>query len=194
MKNEVPNTITAVDVVPKLVSLLLPLSNEDRQKAIAATMILLGQPVTAMETPTSFETSPDTINSGNGISAKGMGWMNKAKITRDQLDHIFSIEDGEVDVIAARMPGKSKAKQTVQAYILCGLKSYLMKGDTVFLDQDARELCQKVGCYDSPNHFNYTKTFKNLIAGSKDSGWKLTNPGLSEAANLVKGLVGDNNT
>jgi len=33
------------------------------------------------------------------------------------------------------------------------------------------------------------KAFENLINGSKDAGWKLTNPGLSKAAEIVRQLA-----
>ena len=55
-------------------------------------------------------------------------------------------------------------------------------GEATFADKDAREVCNKVGCYDSPNHSNYMKAFGNLTVGAKDTGWKLSNPGLLEAA------------
>ena len=118
--------------------------------------------------------------------------MRKNQISREQLDQIFSIDDNAFDVIAAKMPGKSKRQQTVEAYIICGVKAFLQTGEPNFTDKEGRQLCQKIGCYDRPNHYNYIKAFGNRIGGSKDSGWKLTNPGLTDAAQLIKQIAGNN--
>ncbi len=175
----------ALEAVPKLFNLLSPLSAEERQRAIKATLILFGQP----ETHSKVDTHQEQMEPSGGISGKAIVWMKKNSISRDQLEHVFSIEDDSVDVIAARMPASGKRQQTVQAYVICGLKTFLKTGDPAFTDSEARELCSKVGCYDVANHSNYRKAFGNLLNGSKDSGWKLTNPGLSEAVKIVKSLT-----
>jgi Rieske Fe-S protein len=61
----------------------------------------------------------------------------------------------------------------------------LQSGGTDFSEDTARQYCQHLGCYDSPNHSKYLKGFGNKITGSKDSGWKLTAPGLTAAAKLI---------
>jgi hypothetical protein len=104
---------------------------------------------------------------------------------------VYSIDLDGIDVIASRMPGKSKRQQTVQAYVICGLRAFLQTGELGFTDKDARDVCNKVGCYDSPNHSNYIKALGNLVGGSKDSLWKLTNPGLGESAQIVRLLSAD---
>ena len=180
----VPKSVLAA--VPKLVGVLTPLSIEDRQRAISATMILFGQPPATSIASSKLEAHNE---SSGGISGKAIGWMKKNSITQEQLEHSFCIEDGSIDVIAARMPAKGKRQQTVQAYVICGLKSFLKTGDPVFTDADGRELCGKVGCYDVANHSGYRKAFGNLLSGTKESGWRLTNPGLSEAAKIVKLLI-----
>jgi hypothetical protein len=181
------STNPAVDAVPKLILVLQPLSVEDRQRAITATMILLGH----ANTPSSTLKSPLealTPHAGDGLAGKALAWMSKNSITREQLDHIFSIDNDSIDVIASKMPGSSKRQQTVEAFVMCGLKSFLHTGEPSFTDKDARELCLKVGCYDTANHSNYMKAFGNFLAGSKEGGWKLTNPGLSEAVKIVRAL------
>jgi hypothetical protein len=181
---------TAVEVLPKLVELLAALPTLEREKAISAAKILLAD-------STSSSTSEDHQRSHgdaggesiDGFSGKAVSWTRKNGLSREQLDQLFSIEDNTFDVIAAKMPGRSKRQQTVEAYIMCGLKSFLQTGEPNFTDKEGRQLCQKVGCYDSPNHYNHIKAFGNRIGGSKDGGWKLTNPGLSEAARIVKELT-----
>ena len=190
-ENEAPTSVpqAILEAIPKLARVLAPLSPEDRRRAISATMILFGQPAPVQNSSSKTSVYEEQVGSEEGVSAKASSWMKKYGISREQLDHVFSIEADSVDVIAARMPATGKRQQTVQAYVVCGLKSLLKTGEPAFSDAEARELCSKVGCYDVANHSNYRKAFGNFLSGTKDSGWKLTNPGLNEAAKLVKQLL-----
>lgn len=185
MSTNSPISESALEAVPKLFKVLTPLSPEERQRAISATLVLFGQPESSSKT----ETRKEHVEPSGGISGKAVVWMKKNTISREQLEHVFSIEDDSVDVIASRMPASGKRQQTVQAYVICGLKSFLRTGEAAFTDSEGRDLCNKVGCYDVANHSNYRKAFGNLLNGTKDSGWKLTNPGLSEAVKIVKVLT-----
>ena len=178
-----PKAVAAA--VVKLEQILRALVPEDRQRAVTAAMTLFGEPALIPKK----QNQEEAPQPEGGISGKALAWMKKTGITREQLEHVYSIEDDVIDVIAAKMPGKSKRQQTVQAYAICGLRSFLRTGELGFTDKDARELCDRVGCYDSPNHSNYMKALGNLVSGTKDSGWRLTNPGLSECAHIVKQLL-----
>jgi hypothetical protein len=190
MKTDKTQSTTAVDVLPKLVQLLADLPTPEREKAISAAKILLADSMASGGNKNHEEPHVDATTIP-GISGKAAAWLQKNHISREQLDQIFSIDDKTFDVIAARMPGKSKRQQTAEAYIICGLKSFLQSGEPNFTNKEGRLLCQKVGCYDRPNHYNYIKAFGNRIGGSKDTGWKLTNPGLTDAAIIVRQLAGD---
>jgi hypothetical protein len=190
MKTKTNTSNTAVEALPKLVQLLSGLPALEREKAISAAKILLSDPADLSMTTRHQQSHADAGGESiEGIAGKAASWIRKNGLNREQLDQVFSIEDNTFDVIAAKMPGKSKRQQTVEAYIMCGLKSFLQTGEPNFTDKEGRQLSQKVGCYDRPNHHNYIKAFGNRIGGSKDGGWKLTNPGLSEAARIVKELT-----
>lgn len=187
MSKSSSNAKGAVEAVRQLVNTLAPLNAGERQRAISAATILLGDPpgpAAPFGDPIDPPASPV-----DGISQKASGWMRKNGLSPELLDHVFSIDGGNIDVIATKMPGRSKRQQTVESYLICGLRAYLQTGEVSFVDKDARSLCQKVGCYDPPNHSNYMKALGNRITGSKDAGWRLTNPGLSEAAHIVKQLT-----
>lgn len=192
MKSNNIESNTAIGVLPKLVEILSELSALEREKAISAAKILLGESAAFREGPSHPSHVEPTEQIADEIAAKAAIWLRKNHISREQLDQVFSVEDKTFDVIAATMPGKSKRQQTVEAYIICGLKSFLQTGEPNFTDKEGRQLCQKVGCYDQPNHYNYIRAFGNRIGGTKDSGWKLTNPGLTDAAQLIKQLAGNN--
>jgi hypothetical protein len=186
MSSKPTKPTTAIEAVPLLVDLLSGLSSDEQKRAISAAVILLG-PVPNAAIGSGQGQPPDT--NAEGISAKATAWLKKYSISSDQLGHVFTISSEEVDVIAASLPGDSKRQQTLEAYVLCGLRSFIRDGADRFDDRDARALCQKLGCYDSPNHSNYMKAFGNLLIGSKDTGWKLTNPGFERAAQIVKQLT-----
>lgn len=180
----------SVEAALKLVQLLAPLTHEERDRAIAAAKILLGHPTSSTPTPAPAQ-EPGGISDNGSVSPKASAWMKKHSITRDQLEQVFAIDGNMIDVIASSMPGTSKRQQTVEAYVICGLKSFLQSGEPGFTDKEAREVCVRVGCYDTPNHSNYIKALGNLATGSKESGWKLSNPGISKAAEIVKELTQD---
>jgi hypothetical protein len=192
MKTNKTESGTAIEALPKLVQILSGLSALEREKAISAAKILLAESAPSpMRAPQDVPPTEAEEQSA-GIAPKAAAWLRKNQISREQLDQIFSIDDNAFDVIAAKMPGKSKRQQTVEAYIICGVKAFLQTGEPNFTDKEGRQLCQKIGCYDRPNHYNYIKAFGNRIGGSKDSGWKLTNPGLTDAAQLIKQIAGNN--
>jgi hypothetical protein len=170
-----------LDAAGKLVGILTDLDSEQRQRAVSAALVLLGE---SAQKPREER----QLASLNGWSPKVLAWAKKNAVTTDQLEHVFANDSVGVEVIAARAPGKSKRLQTIESYVLCGLRSFLASGELSFTDDDAREICKKLGAFDSPNHFNYVKGLGNLIAGSKEGGWKLTNPGLFRAAEIVKQL------
>lgn len=192
MSTESSKPLNAVEAVGQLVALLQSLNSEERRKAISAALILLGDQLSAVPVGTrsgggqGYQPNGESVE---GLSPKASTWATKNGITNEQLDHIFAIDGKVIEVIAAKLPGKSKRQQTVEAYILGGLQSFLKAGEPTFTDKEARDICVKVGCYDQGNHFNYVKALKNLVSGSKETGWKLSNPGLVEAAKLVKTLA-----
>lgn len=177
---------SAIEIIPELVGILTKMPPEEREKAISAARILLaGSNNGDQDKPTE-----DRAGSGaaDGLSARARAWLKQHSLTFEHLDQIFAL-DGTFDVIAARMPGRSKRQQTIEAYTVCGLRAFLQSGEPTFTDRDGRQLCQRVGCYDSANHYNYMKGFDNRITGSKESGWRLTNPGLTAAAHIVAELA-----
>ena len=187
MPSKLAKPTSATEAVPQIVELLSGLGPDEQKRAVSAAMILLSL------SPTGSVVAGDDVQHGDnpeGISTKASGWMKKYGIGADQLGHVFTVSVEEVDVIAASLPGGSKRQKTLEAYVLCGLRSFIHGGEGRFDDKEARALCLKLGCYDPANHSNYMKAFSNLITGSKDIGWRITNPGFERAAQIVKQLTG----
>jgi hypothetical protein len=183
----------ALGAASKIVGILQPLMPEERQKAVSAALVLLGDELAPTVSRKGVIAKDVAVSEGPVTQPKVKSWMDKNGLTSEHLDHVFSFSDKGVEVIAARAPGSSKRQQTVEAYVLCGLAHFLHDGSTTFKDEDARAVCKKLGAYDSPNHSNYMKAMGNSIGGSKDGAWSITNPGLSKAAQLVKQLLPEAN-
>jgi hypothetical protein len=174
----------------KVVDILKPLSSEDRARVMRAAMVLLGD-------DGSKDSSTQIVGEGRGgpideigtLPPRARAWMKQNNISGMQLQQIFHIAEGVVEVIAAHVPGRNKKEQTYNAYVLTGLGQLLLAGNPTFQDKAARGLCEASGCYDSGNHSAHLKDRGNQFVGSKDKGWVLTAPGLTRAAEIVRELT-----
>jgi len=171
------------EVVSKFVDLLDPLSPEDRQKVVSAGLTLLGEPQVAKAQ------GGQSSRDDSGLPSKAQIWAKQNNVGEDALNQVFHIANGAAEVIASDVPGKSKKEQVFNCYLLTGIAALVSTGDTSFDDQSARTLCQSAGCYDKTNHATYMKDKSNDLAGNKDRGWSLTNPGLKSGAALVKQIA-----
>src|SRR5450759_3063026 len=105
---------------PKLVQLLTPLTREGRQRAIASALMVFGESLssaTRQKDKDADVVSGSHAAAGEGICQKAAAWMKKNALSREQLEHAFSIDRDSIDVIASQMPQKTVSKQVVQAYV-----------------------------------------------------------------------------
>jgi hypothetical protein len=183
------------DIATKLVVLLDPLDVERRRKAINAALVILGDP--PRETGARKDADQSKVEgelpSGDGWPkhTKLRTWMRQNSITDSQIAQLFHLDDGKVNVIASTVAGAKGGEKSRNAYLLQGLAAMIESGEPTFTDEDARNLCRHLGCYDKNNHSNYVRAMGNKATGSKKSGLKLTSPGLTAAAKLVKDMTGE---
>jgi hypothetical protein len=181
------DTTNITDATVKMVTLLEPLDTEDRRRVIHAALTLLGDDSPAKsEFPEREKGSPA---SAGGFPRRAETWMRQSGLTENEINQVFHVDGDHVEVVASRITGKTNKERTLNAYLLAGIGQLLGSGEASFDDKAARGLCSELGCYDHTNHATYLKNKGNAIAGSKDSGWKLTSPGLAQAANLVRKMA-----
>jgi hypothetical protein len=176
-------------VVTKLVSALEGLDNADeRRRAIQAALTVCGDPAfnpgNANDTSAGAKTSQTSAVTPTGVHAAGLAWMQRNGLTAQHIEQVFHIEDTGVTLLSAA--GKGKRQQTINTYLLTGVSALLHAGKPEFTDEMARKNCESLGCYDMNNHGKTLKEFDNRLTGSKKAGWKLTAPGLTAAAVLLK--------
>ena len=175
------------ETMTKLLSLLTPLSSEERQRVISATLTLLGE-----STPSSASQGPHSSNAAVAAPAASQRaglWMRQNSLSPELIDQVFHIDGEHVEVVASHVAGKTNKERTLNVYLLAGAAKLLGTGDSTFDDKFARELCGNLGCYDSTNHSRYLKDKGNKLAGSAATAWKLTTPGLTHAATLIKQMT-----
>jgi len=175
-------TKTLAEIVGTIVAELTPLGSEERKRAFYAAMTLLGEE--AIKGP-SATAKHDELDGAETLPARVKTWMRQSDLSMDQLQQVFHIENGLVEIIA-EIPGKNNKEKVRNAYILTGVSNFLLTGEQRFDDTSARRLCERVGIYDPTNHSKYMKGSE--FTGSRVRGWTVTVPGLKAGAALIKGI------
>jgi hypothetical protein len=176
------------DIVATLVEELTPLGSDERHRAIQASLTLLGEaPIQAVGGTKSNEQHGAEEDVGE-FSARSRIWMRQNSISPEELLQVFHVNEGEVEIIASEIPGKSNRDKVRNAYVLLGIARLISLGEAKFDDKSARALCASSGFYDKTNHMKYMKG-GNEFTGSKDKGWMLTAPGLKHGAEIIKELI-----
>lgn len=179
------------DATAKIHAILESLDSEERRRVINAALILLGDQATTSTKGNSQDNNrdrEDTTQSEGELPPAASRWLGKHDLSRENLENYFHFDDASVVPIELPGNGKAKREKTIHTYLIVGIAALLQSGSPTFEDAVAREQCSEFGCYDKPNHGKYLKQFGNLITGSKSTGWKLTTPGMTAAANLLKAV------
>jgi hypothetical protein len=176
-------TKTLAEIVGTIVKELTPLESEERRRAVHAAMTLLGEEATKLPLAVVERNEPEFAET---LSPRVRTWMRQNDLSMDELQQVFHIENGTVEIIAG-IPGKSNKEKVRNAYILTGISSFLSSGEQRFDDAAARGLCERVGIYDPTNHSKYMKD-GNEFMGSRAQGWTVTIPGLKAGAHIIKGI------
>jgi len=140
------------EIATQIFALLGPLSSEDRQRVVSASLTLLGEkPAFAVPAPP----APPAGEGGKpeqGLAAlppKAATWAKQNGLVMAQLEQVFDITGAGVSIIASKVPGKNDKEKTHNAYVLEGLSRLLATGDATIEDKAARSTCEALGCYNS---------------------------------------------
>jgi hypothetical protein len=190
-----PSAANLPELTGKVYAILEPLASGDRLRVVHAALTLLGEGLpaplsSAVKTPGGRGVSSGEIKSDEGdlegLPPEARKWLQRSGLSMDDLNHFFHFDNEKVTVIASPLESKTKKEQTIGAYLLRGVAALLETGAASFQDDEARSVCEHLGCLDKPNHSRITQGFGNKIAGSKEAGWRLTQPGLNAAAEMLK--------
>lgn len=187
-------SMSITKIAGQMYELLEPLSSEDRQKCIKATLVFLGEEIAAGSKQAPVQKAESTVNGSHrqvvdvrrDLGEKLRRWMVKHQIEQSFLDNLFHIEDEVVELIADSVPGRSKKDKTINCYLLVGIKNLIQNDEAKFQDKEALEFCQRTLSYDKNNHTTHRQALSSRASGDRSSGFSLTVPGLRDAAKLVK--------
>jgi hypothetical protein len=172
-------------IVGSLVDILSPLSSEERQRFIQASLVLLGDKPLASDGAQAD--GNDEEDSYTSTSAKAKQWAKQHGLSSEHLSQVFHKTETGFDIIVAEIPGQTNKEKVRNTYVLTGLARLLETNAPNFDDKSARVECEKLGFYDKTNHSKALKG-SNEFTGSTKKGWSLTAPGLKRGAVLVKEL------
>ncbi|HJR06628.1 MAG TPA: hypothetical protein VJ842_05180 [Pyrinomonadaceae bacterium] len=183
------------DKLTQLISLLESLPEEERLRTVNAALTFLGSTQVSSTGASASQHGSKQAGQGGSVDTetnlptRASRWMQQNSLDFAAMESVFHFSDGEVQVIAADVPGKDNKEKTRHCYLLSGVRALLQDGVPRINDEEARELCREIGCYDTTNHAKYLKAIGNQITGTKSTGFELTQPGLRAAAETIKTIA-----
>jgi hypothetical protein len=172
-------------ITGQIYKLLQPLNPEDRQKVFAGVLGMLGETVPAVAAVGGMGKGPAAA----GFGTKAAHWMQSNNLTKEELQSVFELGDGSIELLAVKVPGKTKKEQSINSYLLVGTKSLLAGDDPKFADKEAVVYCKQTGCHDVANHASTRASLGSKVSGNKSTGFRLSTPGLQAAAQLIKQIA-----
>lgn len=127
---------------------------------------------------------------GDGISPIAKKWMRRNGLSSADLSSHFSLGIEEIDLVAKKVPGKSKRERMLNVFLLKGIAAYLGGGAARFDHESVKQACTHYDAYDMDNFAAYLKSFAAQVSGTKEKGYALTARGLTDATELVKTMAG----
>lgn len=131
----------------------------------------------------------DENESHNEMNPIAVKWLKRNSVSIEELSLTFSVGLDEYDIVAKKIPGKSKKEKTKIIFLLMGAASYLKNGTLKFSHENAKETCQHYDAWDTDNFSTYLKTYVGEVSGNKSSGYILTARGLASATELIKQIA-----
>ncbi len=193
------STGSTTQALMEVVKALESLDSIERMKCVRAALVLLGedeQPVSGKVHRQDSSLSGQSEVGDNRTTSTQLGeqahrWMVKHKVTEDQLHQVFHIDGKSIEIIADDVPGNSRREQTVNCYLLVGIRNLLQNDEARFQDKEALEYCQITHAYDRNNHTTHRQSLSNRVSGDRKQGFALTVPGLRDAAKIVKQMCSE---
>lgn len=172
-----------IDYVTKKLSIMsnsdYPQRNQREQKSSK-----LEESYSDMEEPTIQE--KDDLQ---GISPVAKKWISRNSLNTNRLSTLYSLGVDEIDLVARKVPGKGKREKMLNVLLLKGIAAYLSTGVARITYDQLKEAATHYDAYDAPNFSKYIKTMSAEASGSKEGGFTLTARGLTNATELIKGLL-----
>jgi hypothetical protein len=144
----------------------------------------------AATTPAAPAGAGSGAHSPSGVPDAVKPFLTANAITTEILEKVFHPAGPGAQLLAADMPGNSKASKLVSLSLLLAVKQALESGSFSCTLKDLREMAVHYDCYDSPNFAKTLKVSKNYYKPrEKGADLDLSGPGLKKAGELIKSLA-----
>lgn len=143
------------------------------------------------ETPEDSSRSDDNASGADtedfdGINSVAKKWIRRSGLTAEKLSALFSIGGDEIDLIAKKVPGKTKRDRMRSVFLLKGIAAYLASGAARVTYEQVKEACLHYDAFDSANFSKYLRGMAAEISGTTKSGYTLTARGMAAATDVVR--------
>jgi hypothetical protein len=138
------------------------------------------------------DTSSDKLKGELPITTQLRVFMQKTRITEEELRQVVMFADNDVHFIKEPSPSKIADGQ-IEWSLLLALKNCILNNAMSVDPESVRSVCQEKGCYDSPNFAaifkcpKYKKFFKELMEPQGEVQ-TLSKEGQDELASLIRKL------
>jgi hypothetical protein len=129
----------------------------------------------------------DDLDDINAVAKK---WMRRSGLTAHKLSSLFSIGGDEIDLIAKKVPGKTKRDRMRSVILLKAIAAYLASGAARVSHEQVKEACLHYDAFDNTNFSKYLKGMAVDISGTAKSGYSLTARGIASATDIVREATG----
>ena len=125
-----------------------------------------------------------------GIQDTVKPFLTANAITTDILEKVFHPTGPGAQLLAASIPGNSKANKLVGLSLLLCVKQALESGSFTCTLKELRELAIHYDCYDSANFSTNLKANKNYYnPREKGANLELSGPGRKKAGEIIKSIA-----
>ncbi len=124
-----------------------------------------------------------------GISPVARKWMSRNGLSSEGLSKYFSLGIEEIDLVAKKVPGKSKRDRMRSVILLKGIAGYLGSGVARVSHEQVKEACVHYDAFDTTNFATYLKQLSAEVGVTKETGYTLTARGLSAATELLTAML-----
>lgn len=135
------------------------------------------------------QTETEDGSASEGISPVALKWMKRSGLAASSLAALFSLGVDEIDLVAKKVPGDNKKDRMHSVLLLKGIAAYLSSGVARVTHDQLKEACLHYDAFDTTNFARYLKSFSSEVAGTKESGYTLTPRGLTNATEIIQGIV-----
>ncbi|MBS3105140.1 hypothetical protein J4234_02700 [Candidatus Woesearchaeota archaeon] len=141
-----------------------------------------------------LQTDSQPIQTQNKVTNdKLYNFLNATNVTEQQITNIFDLDGESIRIIGA-IPGNTDSKKQRNATLILLTAKHYIKNEREINVPELKKTLEDLGIRSLVNLSTNLKGFENFIImkgskGSKSTSYRITNPGVTQGVELIKGMV-----